>query len=543
VCGFFLTRSRVHPRPASTVWPHTRCGPIAEAALRWPGHAPPDGRKSPKRARVNMAASPHAENAMDTSRVERFVSDKWDEDLIPQLSDYIRIPAKSPMFDPDWEKNGHMDEAVALMEGWARAQPIEGIQVEVVRLEGRTPVILIEVPGFNGGSNDDCVLLYGHLDKQPEVTGWDADKGPWKPVLQDGKLYGRGSADDGYAIYSSLAAIMALQEQGLPHSRCVLLIESCEESGSYDLPAYVEHLSDRIGTPSLVVCLDSGCGNYEQLWCTTSLRGMAGGNLKVEVLTEGVHSVDASRITPSTSRLLRQLLSRIEDEDSGRILIDALHAAIPDERLEQARQAAEVVGSAVYDKFPLVDGLRPVSDDPAELILNRTWRPALSITGVDGLPSLDSAGNVLRTHTAVKLSLRLPPTIDGKRAGELLVEALTRDTPNGCRVTLELEKAATGWNAPALAPWLGKALDEGSREFFGKPPVFMGEGGSIPFMGLLGGKFPRAQFLITGVLGPHSNAHGPNEFLHIDMVKKVTACVAKVLAGHHHASQNGETGR
>ena len=480
---------------------------------------------------------------MDTSQIDRYVSDKWDQDLIPQLSEYIRIPAKSPMFDPDWEKNGYLDEAIKLMGGWAKAQPIEGIQTEVVRLEGRTPVLLIEIPAFNGGSDEDCVLLYGHLDKQPEVTGWDENKGPWKPVLQDGKLYGRGSADDGYAIYSSLAAIMALQEQKLPHSRCVLLIEACEESGSYDLPAYVEHLSDRLGTPSLVVCLDSGCGNYDQLWCCTSLRGMAGGNLTVEVLTEGVHSGDASGIIPSSFRLLRQLLSRIEDEDSGRILIDALHAAIPEQRLEQARQAAEVVGSEVYDKFPLVPGLEPVSDDPAELILNRTWRPVLSITGVDGMPSLDSAGNVLRPHTAVKLSLRLPPTVDGKRAGELLTEALTRDTPNGAKVTLELEKAATGWNAPALAPWLGKALDEGSREFFGKPPVYMGEGGSIPFMGLLGGKFPNAQFLITGVLGPHSNAHGPNEFLHIDMVKKVTACVARVLADHHHASARGETGR
>lgn len=480
---------------------------------------------------------------MDTSKISQYVSSKWDDELIDQLSDYIRIPAKSPMFDPDWEKNGHMDEAVKLMAGWAKSQPIPGIQVEEIRLEGRTPVIFIEIPAANGGSNDDCVLMYGHLDKQPEVTGWDADKGPWKPVLQDGKLYGRGSADDGYALYSSLAAITALHEQQLPHSRIVLLIESCEESGSYDLPAYVEHLSDRIGIPSLVVCLDSGCGNYEQLWCCTSLRGMTGGDLTVEVLTEGVHSGDASGIIPSSFRLLRQLLSRIEDEDSGRILIDALHAAIPQDRVEQAREAAKVVGSAAYDKFPLVPGLEPVTDDPAELILNRTWRPALSITGLDGMPSLDDAGNVLRPKTAVKLSLRLPPTIDGKRAGELLTEALVRDTPNGAKVTLDLEKAATGWNAPALAPWLGKALDEGSREFFGKPAVHMGEGGSIPFMGLLGEKFPGAQFLITGVLGPHSNAHGPNEFLHIDMVKKVTACVAKVLAEHHHASARGETTR
>ncbi|MEZ0470616.1 M20 family metallopeptidase [Luteimonas salinilitoris] len=478
---------------------------------------------------------------MDASRVDRYVSEKWDDDIVPQLVEYIRIPNKSPMFDADWVAHGYMEDAVELMHGWATAQPIPGMQVEVVRLEGRTPLIFIEIPAAHGGSDDDCVLLYGHLDKQPEMTGWDDDLGPWKPVLRDQKLYGRGGADDGYAIYGSLAAILALHEQQLPHARCVVLIEACEESGSYDLPAYVDHLAERIGKPSLVVCLDSGCGNYDQLWCTTSLRGLAGGNLTVKVLEEGVHSGDASGVVPSSFRLLRQLLSRIEDGTTGRILLEGLHAEIPPERQQQARRAAEVLGNAVYDKFPLLPGMRPMHDDLAELVLNRTWRPALSVTGVGGIPALDSAGNVLRPHTAVKLSLRLPPTVDGRRAGALLQEALLQDPPNGAKVTLDLEKAATGWNAPALSPWLDRAIDDASRAFYGQPAMYMGEGGSIPFMGMLGEKFPGAQFMITGVLGPHSNAHGPNEFLHIPMGKRVTACVARVLLDHHRAGERGET--
>jgi len=487
---------------------------------------------------------------MDTRQADRFVGAKWDDDIVPQLVEYIRIPNKSPMFDADWVANGHMERAVELMSDWARAQTIPGMSLEVVRLEGRTPVIFIEIPAANGGSDDDCVLLYGHLDKQPEMTGWDDDLGPWKPVLRDGKLYGRGGADDGYAIYGSLTAILALHEQGLPHARCVVLIEACEESGSYDLPAYVDHLAERIGKPSLVVCLDSGCGNYDQLWCTTSLRGLTGGNLSVKVLDEGVHSGDASGVVPSSFRLLRQLLSRIEDERSGRILLEGLHAEIPAERLEQARRVAEVLDVAVYDKFPMTGALRPMfpqdadekpSEDLSELVLNRTWRPALSVTGIDGMPPLESAGNVLRPHTAVKLSLRLPPTVDGKRAGELLQQALLADPPNGATVTLVLEKAATGWNAPTMSPWLTRAIEDASQAFFDKPAMYMGEGGSIPFMGMLGEKFPGAQFMITGVLGPHSNAHGPNEFLHIDMGKRVTSCVAKVIADHHHASQRGET--
>ena len=290
-----------------------------------------------------------------------------------------------------------------------------------------------------------------------------------------------------------------------------------------------------------MVCLDSGCGNYEQLWCTTSLRGLAGGNLTVRVLEEGVHSGDASGIVPSSFRLLRQLLSRIEDEASGRILLEGLHVAVPEDRMAQARKVAEVLGDAVFDKFPFLPGMTPMTPDLTELVLNRTWRPALSVTGVDGIPPLASAGNVLRPHTAVKLSLRLPPTLDGKRAGELLKQTLLRDPPNGAQVTLELEKASAGWNAPAMAPWLEKAIDAASHEFFGAPAMYMGEGGSIPFMGMLGEKFPGAQFMITGVLGPHSNAHGPNEFLHIPMGKKVTASVARVIADHHAASVRGET--
>lgn len=474
---------------------------------------------------------------MDTTKTDRLVSDAWDSDIIPQLIEYIRIPNKSPMFDADWQAHGYMDAAVELMASWAKQQDIAGMTVEVVRLEGRTPLIFIEIPG----TGDDCVLLYGHLDKQPEMTGWADDLGPWKPVLKEDKLYGRGGADDGYAIFGSLTAIRALQAQGKPHSRCVVMIEACEESGSYDLPYYVDHLADKIGKPSLVVCLDSGCGNYDQLWCTTSLRGLAGGNLKVSVLEEGVHSGDASGIVPSSFRILRHLLSRLEDEITGKILIEELFVDIPDQRMQQAISCAKVLDTAVYDKFPLIPGMQPMSQDLTELVLNRTWRPALSVTGVDGMPSLSNAGNVLRPHTAVKLSLRLPPTLSPKKATEILQRVLTENPPYNAKVSFEVEKASTGWNAPLLAPWLEHSIDQASLAFYGAPAMYMGEGGTIPFMGMLGEKFPGAQFMITGVLGPHSNAHGPNEFLHIPTGKRVTSVVAKVVGDHYEASEKGLT--
>jgi acetylornithine deacetylase/succinyl-diaminopimelate desuccinylase-like protein len=462
-------------------------------------------------------------------KVMDFVAEKWDREIVPQLSTYIKIPNKSPLFDAQWQEHGYMDEAMSLMESWVREQPIAGMRVERIQLPGRTPLLFIDIPG----KGEEVVLLYGHMDKQPEMIGWNVDLAPWKPVLAGDKLYGRGGADDGYAVYAALTAIMALKERGLDHSRCVVLIEGCEESGSYDLPFYINHLAERIGTPSLVICLDSGCGNYDQLWLTTSLRGLAGGTLRVRVLQEGVHSGDASGIVPSSFRILRRLLDRIEDPDTGRIRIAALYVDIPEERVQQAREAAEVLGSAVYDKFPFLPGMQPMERDLAELVLNRTWRPALSITGADGLPGLMDAGNVLRPQTAVKLSLRLPPTLSGERASELLKQELERDPPYGAQVEFEVEKSATGWAAPATAEWLRSSVNAASRQYFGAKAAAMGEGGTIPFMNMLQERFPAAQFVVTGLLGPKSNAHGPNEFLHIPTGKKLTASMARVIRDHY----------
>jgi acetylornithine deacetylase/succinyl-diaminopimelate desuccinylase-like protein len=374
--------------------------------------------------------------------------------------------------------------------------------------------------------------MYGHLDKQPEMIGWRDGLGPWQPVLADGKLYGRGGADDGYAVFASLAAIGALQAQGVAHARCVGVIETCEESGSYDLPAYLELLAPRMGPVDFVVGLDSGCGDYERLWATTSLRGLVGGTLSVDVLTEGVHSGDASGVVPSSFRVARAVLDRIEDSATGRVLPPIFHAPIPDERVRQAREAAAIMGETTVRKYPFVDGTKPMVADHAEALLNRTWRPALSVIGADGLPAIADAGNVLRPRTALKLSLRLPPPVDGATAREAMRKLLEADPPHGASVRFEGDEAGTGWNAPPTAPWLTQALDEASRAFYGKPAAAMGEGGTIPFMAMLGKHFPQAQFLITGVLGPRSNAHGPNEFLHIPYATKLTACVASVLAAH-----------
>jgi acetylornithine deacetylase/succinyl-diaminopimelate desuccinylase-like protein len=277
------------------------------------------------------------------------------------------------------------------------------------------------------------------------------------------------------------------------------------------------------------------------MWSTVSLRGIVVGNLKVELLKEGVHSGSASGIVPDTFRIARKLLSRIENENTGEVLIPEFWCDIPEERKQQFKSTAQVLAHTVVSEFPWVEGSVPIqgkaikdltSEEIAELIAKRTWKPTLTVTGADGLPTLSQAGNVLRTQTSLKLSMRTPPRVDAPTAGLALKAILEKDPPYGAKVTLELEKDGSGWDAPALAKWLETSLQKASNTFYGKPTNFISEGGSIPFMGMLGKKFPQAQFVITGVLGPASNAHGPNEFLHIDYMKKITACVASIIADH-----------
>jgi len=466
------------------------------------------------------------------ARIDR----QWDDDIVAQLVDYIRLPAKSPHFDPDWKKHGHIDAAVEQARRWVEAQRIEGMKLEVIRLAERTPVLFFDVPARGKGASSNSVLLYGHLDKQPEMTGWRQGFGPWTPVIEEGRLYGRGGADDGYAVFAAIAAIKAIDAEGIARPRCIGLIETCEESGSYDLPAYLDALAPRMGEVGLVIALDSGAGNYDQLWVTTSLRGLVNGTLRVDILTEGVHSGDAGGVVPSSFRIARQVLDRVDDSRTGAVLDAAFQCDIPADRLAQAKQAAGILGESLWKRFPWSccgdDRIfsQPVSTDPMELILNRTWRAALAVTGADGLPLPASAGNVQRPYTTLKLSLRLPPLLDGGEAAQSLKQLLERDPPYKASVTFDYDSAATGWNAPSAAPWLATALDAASDQLWGKSAAYMGEGGTIPFMAMLNEKFPRSQLLVTGVLGPKSNAHGPNEFIDIGFAKKITAATAMVIA-------------
>lgn len=474
---------------------------------------------------------------LDAAAALAHATRQWDSDIVKQLTDYIQIPAKSPGFDKDWAANGHIETVLRNAAQWVEAQKVEGLKLEIIRLPGRTPVLFFDIPATRPESAQ-TVLMYGHMDKQPEFTGWRNDLGPWTPKYEDGKLFGRGGADDGYAVYASIAAVQALKSQKVAHPRIVGLIETCEESGSYDLLPYIDVLRPRLGEVALVICLDSGAGNYDQLWLTTSLRGMASGTLKVEVLTEGVHSGDASGLVPSSFRIMRQVLDRLEDSATGRLLPASFHCEVPAERLAQAKATAAILGDEVYKRFPWAhydcggstQFALPTTTDPVQALLNRTWTPTLSVTGAEGFPALKDAGNVLRPYTAFKLSLRLPPLVDAASAVAEMKALLEDNAPYQAKVTFESNGGATGWNAPGTAPWFEQALNAASQAHFGSGVGYIGQGGTIPLMNMLSQGFPKAQMMVCGVLGPKSNAHGPNEFLHVPYAKKLTAAVAQVIA-------------
>ena len=470
-------------------------------------------------------------STFDSVAASAYSDRMWAEEAVPALHDYIRIPNVSPDYCPTWAEDGHMDRAVELVRDWCVGRRIEGMTVEVVRLPGRTPLLFLEIPAAGGGRDDDPVLLYGHLDKQPEMVGWRDGLGPWEPVVEGDRLYGRGAADDGYAVFSAVGAVEAVRAAGGAHNRCVVLIEASEESGSPDLPAYFDALAGRIGTPGLVVALDSDSTTYDRLWVTTSLRGVVMAVVDVQILTEGVHSGLAGGIVPSSFRILRRLLDRVEDPETGAVLVPQMHVDIPAVRDAQLRELAAALGAPARD-FPFVAGAHAQVDSPYEALVASMWAPAIAVTGAEGLPAMGAAGNVLRPRTAVKLAVRVPPTCDAAAAGAALRRALTTDPPYGARVEVRVEAAEDGWDAPADPPWLERVLDEASRSTYGNPPARTGVGGSIPFIAMLGRRFPSAAFVVTGVLGPGSNAHGPNEFLHLPTARRLTAAVARVLHAH-----------
>jgi acetylornithine deacetylase/succinyl-diaminopimelate desuccinylase-like protein len=466
---------------------------------------------------------------MQQSKVRAAIAKSWADEVIPSLSGLIAVPALSPQFDPSWAATGHLRAAVDHMASWAAARPL-GARQEIVEFEGRSPVLFIDVPASPGAADDGTVLIYGHLDKQPALGEWSEGLGPWRPVVRDGRLYGRGAVDDGYSGYAAVTALEAVRAAGGKHGRTVILLETAEESGSPDLLRYLDQFAAGVGEVRLVICLDSGGGtDYKRLWLTSSLRGLVAATITVRVLEAGIHSGFASGIVPSSFRIMRELLDRVEDTATGRVTLPEMNVPIPAERYADAAAFARLEPDALLRSFPFVPGMSPASDDLVELLLNRTWRPTLSVIGGDGLPESLLAAHVLRRETSLRLSFRTPPTADVSAARAALEKTLTTDVPYGAQVTLRDFVTVSGWSVPALSPWLAAALDELTGPVFSDPYRQIGMGGGIPFMEMLGRRFPDADFVVTGAVSADSNMHVPDEWLNIGYAEQVTAAVAAIL--------------
>ncbi len=454
-----------------------------------------------------------------------------EREVLPTFTKYLEMPSLSPMFDADWAASGHLDAAAELIAAWARTRALRDAAVEVHRLEGRTPVVTVTVPATEGAGAGTCVL-YGHLDKQPPLGDWSEGLGPYAPVRRGDRIFARGAADDGYSAFCALMALEALEASGEGHARCVVLIEASEESASSDLDAYLDALAGHLGDVELLVCLDSGALTYDRLWVTSSLRGNVNVRVTVEVLERALHSGAASGVVPSSFRVLRQLLDRVEDAETGEVRLANMYAEIPEDHVRAAERLADEFGDVAAHEFPTVPGLRLMGDSAADRWLRVTWFPALSVIGMGGIPSPDVAGNVLRTSTTAVLSMRLPPTVSSVAAAAELLETLSADPPEGARVTATLDSHGDGFVAPPTAPWLTEALERASARAFGRAPGFVGEGGSIPFLAELGRRYPGVQIVATGVLGPDSNAHGIDEMLDLPTMVSVTNAVATIVAAH-----------
>ena len=462
---------------------------------------------------------------MNKDQLQQYIQQFWEQHAIPGLMDFIRIPNQSPEFDPDWEHNGHMDNAARCVINWCHTHAPTGMEITHLQEPGRTPLILINIPG----QLPQQVLFYGHIDKQPPGEGWAPDLGPYDPVIKDQKLYGRGTVDDGYAVFTAITAIRALQAQELAHPSIQILLEASEESGSIDLPYYLDKYADQFTAPDTLICLDSGCGDYDRLWITTSLRGMIAGNLRVTVLEEGMHSGLAGGMVPSAGDILMKKLQAVCSPSSNQINLPALQATIPPLREQQLAETADILGASVYTDIPLAAGVSPLSTNSYTLLAQQTWGNAAELIGIDGIPSIANAGNVHRAEVTAKVSIRLPPTCAAADAAIALQQIWETDPPYGAQVAFTPTSCNDGWHGTPETVAQQQAFSAASRSFFGHDCAYMGEGGSIPIINLLASKFPKAHYIVTGILGPHGNAHGPNEFVSIKALVPFTACIACLI--------------
>ena len=447
---------------------------------------------------------------------------------LPWTKKFVAVPNTSKAFDPEWETNGRLETACQLCIEYAQAIQIEGIELEMHKDPGVSPLLLGRVaPSKQVGSIR--IVTYGHLDKQPyHSEEWEEGLHPTTPVEKNGYLYGRGAVDDGYNFFTVLAVLKAFQELRIPHDEFLLFYECNEESGCTDIAHYLNKLKEQIGAPDVMFCLDEGSVSNQMFSLSTSLRGALNFSLKVSVLEKSMHSGVASGIVPSSFRIARELLERIESGKTGE-MVPELQVPVPEQKLKEASANAKLNGSGIHTSLCMCKGVQPVTLNLEELYLNNVWKAQMEVIGQGGIPSLAQAGNVLRDHTELLVSLRTPPTLSCTAAFDTIKNILTSQVPYNAKVEVEMESFGDGWFSGHLSAALISTVDKHSMEVFGNPALLYGSGCTIPFIHLIQQQLPKTLLLVTGADLPDSGIHGPNERLDIEFLVRFAKTFACIL--------------
>lgn len=453
----------------------------------------------------------------------------WLEEAQPTLMDFIRLPSKSTAFDPQWKEHGYLLQACRLAANWIQ-KIIPDATCEIIEDEGKTPCLFVEIGSNDLERQEKTIAFYGHLDKQPENEGWKDGLGPWTPYFDGEYLFGRGACDDGYSVFAMITAVETLRRSKMKHPRIVAIFETQEESGSSDLEGYLHQLKAKIGSPECFIVLDNQCGDYNRLWLNTSLRGNISGTLSVSTMSYGVHSGSFSGIVPDPFTVAMTLLGRIQHPETGEILLDTLQAQIPALRLKQIQEVSLRMGDQIWKTAPLLENVQPKYGNNDAILIQSTWKPSLTIIGIDGIPSIQNAGNVIQGSVSLRLSFRIPPGIDIDNALQSINDCFTQNIPYGCSVTWNSLEYLPGWCAPSHSVKYEKLFHDAGEQVFEEKTLACGQGASIGFIPKFEKLFPKTEIILIGVLGPQSNAHSPNEALNVLYTQKLIETIAIVLS-------------
>ena len=471
---------------------------------------------------------------MDTELLKKYVDKQFTLNILPNLMNFIRIPNLSPLFDPNWKTNGYLFKAANLIVSYAKSLNIKNAEINLLQDSGHTPMVFIEIPASRKNDNR-TVIFYGHYDKQPYGTGWDKDKSPTNPVIVDGRLYGRGSADDGYASFSILTAIKTCQEFNCLMPRICCLFEGAEESTDADLKYYFDKLIPILGDNVVAfIPLDSGCPDYDRLWMANSLRGIVDIDVNIQTLDQESHyGPEASGIIAENLFLMRKIYDGLVDSTNGEFKLEEFKIAedkIPAIVMEQMQKEIEIVGDNFIKNIPLYEGVSPLKTDVKELMINNRWKPSCFILGIDNCPKTEDRGFGVSSGINVRMSIRIPPTVDKNKAIEALKKALSDNIYFGAQVKLGYLDYGEGVLLANMSNKVKNILNKASLEFFGNESVFTGVGGSIPFIGYFQSKYPNTDIICTGIVGSDSHEHGPNENLNIEACKKMVCVLCYFLS-------------